>query len=114
MMKDTSGPMSSMQLSIFDHAPHSLRTFADTSHWDSPKCWKTLPASGGMRSGHVYERPTWELHTTGSGFSFLPTPTASDHKRADSPADQRRNSPGITTCTVHWPGLTMPPTSTTR
>lgn len=35
--------------------------------------------------------------------TLLPTPAASDHSRNDSPADQKRNSPGLTTVSVHFP-----------
>ena len=37
-----------------------------------------LPISGMTRNGLVFARPTPELHTPGSGSSYLPTPRASD------------------------------------
>ena len=113
----------------------------------------TLPKSGSMRNGRLYERPTLAHHTTApacsslpgqvlptpvaqpsgnspevhlrkkpgrvrvtdlsiivenglletGGIPMLPTPQASDWKRDDYPADQRRKSPGITTVSFHFP-----------
>ena len=37
------------------------------------------------------------------GAQLLPTPAATDYKRDDHPADQRRKSPGITTVSVYFP-----------
>lgn len=39
---------------------------------------ETLPRSGSMRSGELYELPTWEPATEEQGYSYLPTPRASD------------------------------------
>lgn len=114
MMNATSGLTCTPQLSLFDLDSPCSRTCVDISHSALTLSSKTLPKSGGMHNGQLYEHPTSARRTTANAYSFLPTPTASDHKRADSPADQRRKSPGITTCSKHWPGLVEPPTSTTR
>ena len=41
---------------------------------------ETWPTSGSMRNGTVYARPTWVPATDDSACSYLPTPTARDHK----------------------------------
>jgi hypothetical protein len=40
-----------------------------------------LPRQGSMRSGYLYERPTWERRTGESGCSSWPTPTANDDNK---------------------------------
>ncbi len=47
----------------------------------------TLPASGSMRSGRVYERPTSVPHIQGIGGSLLPTPRTSDTNGAGRHGD---------------------------
>lgn len=39
---------------------------------------ETLPRSGSMRNGELFELPTWERATGEQGYSYLPTPRASD------------------------------------
>ena len=41
---------------------------------------ETWPTLGSMRNGTVYARPTWVPATDDSACSYLPTPTARDHK----------------------------------
>ena len=41
---------------------------------------ETWQTSGSMRSGTAYLRPTWVPATDDSACSYLPTPTARDHK----------------------------------
>lgn len=113
-MNATSGHTSWTPFAYYDPNSRSLKTSQATLDLDLTPSSLTLPRSGGMRNGQLYERVTSEHHTVVSDSSLLPTPVASDHKRRDSPADRRRKSPGITTCTSFWPGLTEPPTSTTN
>ena len=113
-MTVTSGPTSGKQFATYDHDSHSWKTWPAIGLWGSIEYSETLPKTGAMSDGQLYELVTSEPHTTAndcSSWSFLPTPTASDWKRNDAPADRRRRSPGITTATVHWPGLVAPPTS---
>jgi hypothetical protein len=42
---------------------------------------ETWPASGSMQSGSCYPRPRLAPTTAAKGFSYWPTPTASDAKR---------------------------------
>lgn len=112
-MNATSGPTSETQFAIYDPDSHSWKMWPAIGLWGSIEFSQTWPMTGGMRNGSAYEHPTSGLRTIGNGSSFLPTPTASDHKRNDSQSDRNRKSPGITTVTHYWPGLTEPPTSTT-
>ena len=41
---------------------------------------ETWPTLGSMRNGTVYARPTWVPAMDDSACSYLPTPTARDHK----------------------------------
>ena len=41
---------------------------------------ETWPTSGSMRNGTAFPRPTLEPATDDSACSYLPTPTARDHK----------------------------------
>jgi hypothetical protein len=64
----------------------------------SARFLETWPASGSMRNGSVYARPTPAPRTAGSASSsspgLLPTPMTSD-ARAKGPADVGRNSPQL-------------------
>lgn len=115
-MNATSGPTSGQQFAYYDPDSHSLRMWPATGLWGSIRYSQTVPPTGYMSDGRVYERQTSEHPTTvsGSSFSYLPTPAASDWKRNDHPADRRRKSPAITTVTRYWPGLVEPPTSATK
>lgn len=112
-MNATYGPTSSTPFAHYDPDTHSLKTSQDTFDLGLTPSSPTLPKRGSMRNGQLYEQPTSAPPTGVTACSsLLPTPTASDAKRNDSPADRRRKSPGITTTTTHWPGLVELPTST--
>ena len=80
MMTDTYGPTFAQPLMRLDQDTQSWRTSAATSLWDLPMSSVTLPASGSMRSGELFERPMLEHLTDANDFSLLPTPIARDHK----------------------------------
>lgn len=82
-MPATSGRTLPPPFAYYDPASASLRTSQDTFDWDSTPCSPTLPRSGSMRNGWLYERPTSGPRTSASGsFSSpgLPTPTARGYK----------------------------------
>ena len=77
MTPDTSGHGSLKPFAFFDPESHSLRTSLGISVRVSTPFSATLPRSGTMRSGVLYERPMLALATSGTGSSsLLRTPTA--------------------------------------
>jgi hypothetical protein len=71
-------------LAKYDRDSHSLRIAQCSLFEGLSGCSAILPRWGTMRNGECWERQTWERHTGGTGFGFLPThsiptPTASDH-----------------------------------
>jgi len=80
MMNDTFGPMYAQPLMRYDQDTQSWRTSLDTSLWDLPMSSPTLPESGLMRNGELFERPMLERPTSATGSSSLPTPRESMHK----------------------------------
>lgn len=78
-MTDTSGPTSLTPLAYYDPDTSSLRTSQGTFPLASTECSLTLPRSGSMRSGALYERPTLEPATDELGCSsLLLSPSAGD------------------------------------
>lgn len=69
--------------------------------------------SGNTPEDHLRKKPGRQVVTDlailvendlmGTGGKVLPTPTASEWKREDNPSQARRNSPGLTTVSVHFP-----------
>lgn len=53
---------------------------------------ETLPRSGSMRNGELYELPTWERATEGQECSYLPTPVA--QPSGNTPEEHLRKKPG--------------------
>jgi hypothetical protein len=79
-MSDTYGQTYSTPFAQFDPDTQSWRTSAVTSLWALPMSSVTLPKSGCLHNGELFERPMLALPTDVNGFSSLPTPTARDHK----------------------------------
>jgi len=67
----------------YDHESSSWKTSQTSLFEDSTECSVTLPRSGMMRNGKLYQRGTPERPTCGGGFSLsLPTPTANLARKA--------------------------------
>jgi hypothetical protein len=80
-MTGTSGPTSRTPFAFYDLGSSCWRTYAVTLDGDSTLSSPTLPASGSMRAGRLYEHPTSAPHTAVSGCSsspLLPTPRTTD------------------------------------
>ena len=93
-MTDTSGPTSPTPFAYYDPDSRSLRTSQDTFLLGLPMSSVTLPKSGSMRNGQLYERPTLARHTGGNdSSSLLPTPDAGGGGKT-IPADAVWNKSG--------------------
>lgn len=78
-MNDTSGLTSGKPFAFYDPESQSLRTWLDTDQKDSTAYSQTVPKTGSMSGGYLYEHPTPELPIGENGcFSLYPTPTAAD------------------------------------
>lgn len=83
-MSDTSGPTLSTPFAFCDPPTWSPRMSQGSLLSASTESSVTLPPSGSMRNGRLYERPTLGHATNASGCSsLLGTPTA--HERTHSP-----------------------------
>lgn len=107
-----SGSMESVQaygqkwheLSVkYDQHSCSWKTHQCLWEEDLPESSVILPKWGMTRNGHVFQHPTLErpINVTESG--LLPTPKASDSKNRSSPADFKRNAPGLSAIVHMWP-----------
>lgn len=72
MIPGTSGPTSPPPLAFYDPDSGSLKTSQLTLAWASATSSPILPASGSMRSGLVYVRPTWAPPTRETASSSSP------------------------------------------
>lgn len=80
-MSDTSGRISPTPFAYYDPDSSCWRTSQATLALDLTPSSVTLPRSGSMRNGELFERPMLEPHTGGSGCSsLLSTPQARDDK----------------------------------
>lgn len=70
---------------------------------DLPESSVTLPKWGMTRNGHVFQHPILERPINETDFGLLPTPTVRDSRSKTSPADFRRNSPGLEIMAQTWP-----------
>lgn len=85
MMSAGSGRRSRASSAKSSPRSFSLRTSQPTLPGLSGECLMTLPRSGSMSSGVVYQRQRLAPPTSASGFTgSLPTPTASDRKASGS------------------------------
>lgn len=75
-MSDIYGHLFGMPFARYDLSTQSWRTSLDTSLLDLPMSSLTLPKSGGMRSGQLFEHPMLEPATGEHDSSSLPTPHA--------------------------------------
>jgi len=93
-MNDISGRTSGKLFAIYDPDSHSLRMWPATGLWGSIEFLQTLPRTGWMSSGRVYERPTLERPTIGSdclSWRVLPTPRAQARENVYARADYHSN-----------------------
>lgn len=83
-----SGRISQMPLAVYDPDSLSLRTCQRSLFEDLTESSPTLPRSGSMRNGRVYERPISARPTGENGYSssLLPTPAAGNPNDGESPA----------------------------
>jgi hypothetical protein len=75
-MSDIYGHLFGMPFARYDPATQSWRTSPDTCLLDWEMSSLTLPQSGGMRNGQLYEHPMLEPATAENDYSSLPTPHA--------------------------------------
>lgn len=94
MTSDTYSPTYLKPFAIFDQDTQSLKMFEDTLVWDSTPFSATLPASGMMRNGVLFELPKQEQLIAEQDCLLLPTPLTTDGK-GTAPADARRNTPPL-------------------
>lgn len=73
---DGCGPTSQGFYALYDPASSLWRTSQTsfTTETSSEKCSVTFTRSGSMRTGRLYPRAPWVLHTHGSDCSSWPTP----------------------------------------
>lgn len=90
MTHDTSGQKYYKPFAIYDPDTQSLKTLEDTLLSDSTPFSKTLPVSGMMRNGVLFELPKSERHTKEPGYTSLPTPTVSDTFTANLKSSQQK------------------------
>lgn len=94
-MNGTSGPMCARQFAIYDHDSHSWKTWPDIALWGSIEYSETVPKTGYMSDGRLYELPTSVPHIIANGSSsssVLPTPMA--QHSGNTPENHLRKKPG--------------------
>lgn len=90
------GLTSQTPFAYFDRDSSSLRTCAATFLSDSEKSSPTLPASGSMRNGWLYERPMSVRATSASGSSgLLPTPRVAATRTGKSAIVRSSSAPSL-------------------
>ena len=87
---------SSASLAWFDQDSCSWKTSQQSLITDSEPYSQTLPISGMLDNGRLYELPIVgrRMNETDGGVCF-PTPTAHDAKKGAYPSEYNRNTPGI-------------------
>jgi len=81
MTSELSGPASRTPFAYYDPDASSWRTSQASFDLGLHESSVTLPNSGSMRNGALYERPTLALATDANGCSLLPTPQHADGQR---------------------------------
>lgn len=79
-------------LARYDRLSHSLKIAQRSLFEDSTRCLVTLPYSGTMRSGFVYQQVTVGRHTSEIASGYWPTPTASSRKQGCNKPDGKRGA----------------------
>lgn len=68
-MTDTSGPTSASAFAHYDPDTQSWKMWPATGLWGSIEYSETLPKTGSMRDGYLYEHPTLAPPTTANAYS---------------------------------------------
>ena len=96
----------------YDPDTHCLRMYEVTLVSDSHRCLATLPPSGSMQNGKLYQRARLAHHTDAIGCLLWPTPTTQEveHPNAEWTAKHRRisstgatHSMGLADAMQMWP-----------
>lgn len=110
------GPSVSEPYAFCDLDTHSLRTCEGTLVSGFPEFSQTLPPSGSMQNGKLYQQPRLVHHTKGIGYSLWPTPTTQEveHPNAKWNKNGRRisnngnsHSMGLADAVQKWPTPTV-------
>lgn len=108
-MNDTSGRTSSTPFAYYDPNTRSLRTSQGTLALGLTECSPTLPRSGSMRNGELFERPTLALPTDESGCSsLLPTPSAMVANDGETPRTWLERRERVKVTANNGNGMGMP------
>lgn len=98
MTLDTSGLTSEKPFAFYDRDSQSLKTWRDTDPKGSPTYSATVPKTGSMSNGHLYELPMSEPLTGVSDSSslsrLLPTPRTS-HRASRKAVEEHSSGPGL-------------------
>ncbi len=87
---------SSALVAWFDQGSSTWKTSQQSLITDSEPYSQTLPVSGMLANGRLYELPTVGRLTKGTdGGVCFPTPTSHDSKKGAYPSEYNRNTPGI-------------------
>lgn len=96
------GRISGRLFATYDRGSRSWRTSPTTEGSDSIEFSGTVPKTGSMSGGHLYELPTQGHPITENVCSLLlPTPKAS--LRGDCPSERSRRSPDLVSVKYHFP-----------
>ena len=90
MTQDIFGPSSEKPFASYNRTTQSWKMSEDISVSDSKKFSKTLPTSGTMRNGKLFQQALLVRHTNGKGSSLWPTPRASSAMGEDISKIQER------------------------
>ena len=94
------GESTPVLLASWHRASSSWRTFQHSLFGGLSRYSETLPRSGMMRNGMLYQRETWARGMTETGYGLLPTPCARDWKDCGAPAEYARKSPTLAALTL--------------
>ena len=101
------GPSVSEPYAFFDPDTHCLRMCEGILVSGFPKFSQTLPASGSMQNGKLFQQLRLVHHTKGTGYSLWRTPTANDAKQGNGPSQLKRDSLTGQVLRMNWPTPTV-------
>lgn len=106
-----SGNITLKRLGYFDQNTVSLRTYQHSLEGDSMSSLQTLPRSGVMRSGIVYQLPPLVRLTVATESSSFPTPTVADtftgNLKSSQVKEGSRHSVTLSHAVMMWPTPTV-------